>query len=50
MSTKRETKLDLFDIQGNIMQNFAEKGFIKARYLFLEIKNGNRGREFVTKI
>ncbi len=39
--------LDLYDIQGNIMKNYAESGFIKARYLFFKIINGSEGRCFI---
>ena len=36
--------LDLYDIQGNIMKNYPEAGFIKARYLFFKINSGEQGR------
>lgn len=45
-----DTKLDFFDIQGNILKNYAEAGFIKARYLFFKIKNGEQGRMFLSSI
>lgn len=45
-----DTKLDFFDIQGNILKNYSEAGFIKARYLFFHIKNGNQGRTFLSNI
>jgi len=41
------TLLDLYDIQGNIMKNYAEFGFIKARYLFFKVNNGEQGRTFL---
>jgi Dyp-type peroxidase family len=42
-----DTLLDLYDIQGNIMKNYAESGFIKARYLFFKVKSGDQGRTFL---
>jgi Dyp-type peroxidase family len=44
------TFLDLFDIQGNIMRNYAEYGFIKARYLFFKVISGSHGRTFLKGI
>ncbi len=41
------SSLDLYDIQGNIMKNYGESGFIKARYLFFTINNGSEGRCFL---
>jgi len=45
-----ETLLDLYDIQGNIMKNYAEAGFVKARYLFFKLNNGDQGRTFVNSV
>lgn len=45
-----ETNLNLHDIQGIIMKNYAESGFIYARYLFLQINNGKQGRIFLEQI
>ncbi len=45
-----ENTLDYYDIQGNILLNYAEFGYIKARYLFFEITNGQKGRDFVEAI
>jgi len=42
-----DTLLDLYDIQGNIMKNYGEAGFIKARYLFFKINSGGQGRTFL---
>lgn len=42
-----DTVLDLYDIQGNILKNYAEFGFIKARYLFFSIEKGEHGRQFL---
>ncbi|MDP1559296.1 MAG: hypothetical protein Q8K59_06695 [Nitrosomonas sp.] len=39
--------LDLTDIQGNIVKAYGSFGFLKARYLFLSIADGDRGRAFV---
>ena len=41
--------LDYHDIQGNILVNYAEFGFIKARYLFFTIKNVEHGMDFVKR-
>lgn len=43
-------ELDYYDIQGNIMINYAEFGYIKARYLFLEITSIEDGLAFVKEI
>ena len=45
-----DTQLDLFDIQGNIMKNYSEAGFIKARYLFFKINSGGQGRRFLKSL
>lgn len=39
--------LELTDIQGNIVKAYGAFNFTKARYLFLRIDNGDKGREFV---
>lgn len=43
-------KLDLHDIQGNIIKGYGRYGFPKARYVFFEIKDPGRGREFLKKV
>jgi Dyp-type peroxidase family len=48
--SKMETQLDLYDIQGNIMKNYPEAGFAKARYLFFKMYSGSQGRTFVNKL
>ena len=45
-----ENTLDYYDIQGNILINYAEFGHIKSRYLFLEVITGDGGREFIREI
>lgn len=45
-----EKELDYFDIQGNILLNYNEFGFLKARYVFIEITNGGEGRKFIENI
>ena len=45
-----DTLLDLYDIQGNIMKNYPEAGFIKARYLFFKVNNDKQGRDFVNHV
>ena len=42
--------LDLTDIQGNIIKAYGAFNFTKARYLFLRVDNGDRGRDFVGAI
>ena len=43
-------QLQLTDIQGNIVQAYGRASFIFARYLFLKISDGNKGRCFVDKV
>ena len=43
-------KLDLTDIQGNIIKAYGRYNFQKARYLFLRIDDGDKGRKFVGAI
>ena len=45
-----DTFLDLYDIQGNIMKNYAEAGFIRARYLFFKVDDAGQGRIFVNNV
>ncbi len=45
-----DTVLDLYDIQGNIMKNYAESGFVKARYMFFKVNNGDQGRAFLSSL
>ena len=42
--------LDLTDIQGNIVKAYGSFGFFKARYLFLRVDDGDKGRDFVARI
>ncbi len=42
--------LDLTDIQGNIVKAYGSSGFFKARYLFLRVDDGDKGRDFVGAI
>jgi Dyp-type peroxidase family len=43
-------QLDLPDIQGNIIRAYGRFGFPKARFFFLKINDGDRGRHFVGTI
>ncbi len=40
-------KLDLFDIQGNIVKAYGRFDFIKARYIFYRIHKEVEGRQFI---
>lgn len=42
--------LDLADIQGGILRAYGRQGFPKARYFFLTVRDGARGRAFVEKL
>ncbi len=42
--------IDFYDVQGNIMINYAEFGYIKSRYAFLEVTRGEDGRDFLKEI
>ncbi len=42
--------LDLTDIQGNIIKAYGAYNYQKARYLFLRIDKGDKGRKFVGAI
>jgi Dyp-type peroxidase family len=42
-----ENIIDFHDVQGNIMINYAEFGYFKSRYLFIEVKHIDCGRAFV---
>ena len=42
--------LDLTDIQGNIIKAYGAYNYQKARYLFLRINDGDKGRKFVAAI
>ncbi len=42
-----EKQLDLLDIQGNVIRAYGRYNFPVARYLFLNIRDGQRAREFV---
>jgi len=45
-----DTILDLNDIQGNILKTYARKEYIFARYIFFSIRDGAKGRKFVSDI
>ncbi|MDW3191190.1 MAG: hypothetical protein R8G66_02460 [Cytophagales bacterium] len=42
--------IDYYDVQGNIMINYAEFGYIKSRYVFIKITIGEDGRKFIKEI
>ena len=42
--------LDLFDIQGEVTRPYVRFGFPFARYLLLQIKDGERGRDFLREL
>lgn len=42
--------IDFHDVQGNVMVNYAEFGYFKSRYLFLNVENGTEGRAFVKEM
>lgn len=43
-------QLDLLDIQGNVVRAFGRFGYPVARYMCLNIKNGDSGRNFVAEV
>ena len=43
-------RLDLYDIQGNIVKGYGRFGFPFARYVFFGFSDENAGRNFVSKI
>lgn len=43
-------ELDLFDIQGNIIKAYGRYSFPTARYLFMKVHDGDRGRNFVSAL
>ncbi|SER33912.1 Dyp-type peroxidase family [Nitrosomonas sp. Nm51] len=43
-------QLDLSDIQGNVIKAYGRYNFQKARYLFLRIDDGEKGRKFIGAI
>ena len=43
-------ELDLLDIQGNVIRAYGRFNFPVARYVFLRINNGDKGRAFVGAI
>lgn len=43
-------QLDLLDIQGNILRAYGRFGYPVARYVFLNVRNAAKGREFVGEI
>jgi Dyp-type peroxidase family len=44
------TKLDLHDIQGNIVKAYGRYGFPKARYVLFRVTDGEAGRKFVSDL
>ncbi len=45
-----ETKLDLQDIQGNVIKAYPRHGLPKGRYLFYQIDDGEAGRQFLQEL
>jgi Dyp-type peroxidase family len=43
-------KLDLLDIQGNIIRGYGRFGYPVARYVFFNIRDAEKGREFVGRV
>ncbi|HEY6873215.1 MAG TPA: hypothetical protein VI298_10865 [Geobacteraceae bacterium] len=43
-------RLDLADIQGNILSAYGHLGFPRARYLFLHVAEKKAGRDFITAL
>lgn len=43
-------KLDLLDIQGNVIRAYGRFGYPVARYVFFNVRNAAKGREFVGEI
>jgi len=43
-------KLDLLDIQGNVIRAYGRFGYPVARYVFLNIRHSGKGRDFVGDI
>ena len=43
-------QLDLLDIQGNVIRAYGRFGYPVARYVFLNIRDADKGREFVGEI
>lgn len=50
MNTAVRPSLDLRDIQGNIIKAYSRLGFPKARYVFLRITDGEKGRAFLNRL
>lgn len=44
------TKLDLHDIQGNIMLFYPDFGFLKGRNLLFQVTKTQHGRDFITEL
>ncbi len=42
--------LDLTDIQGNVVRAYGRFGFPRARYFFLHISDGDKGRQFIATL
>ena len=45
-----QKELDLLDLQGNIVRAYGRYNFPYARYVFLNIRDGKRGRDFVAAV
>ena len=43
-------QLDLLDIQGHVLRAYGRFGYPKARYVFLNIRNSHRARQFVDAV
>lgn len=43
-------QLDLLDIQGNVIRAYGRFGYPVARYVFLNIRQSDLGRDFISKI
>ena len=43
-------QLDLLDIQGNVIRAYGRFGYPVARYVFFNVNNSAKGRDFVGEI
>lgn len=50
MTETLATKLDLSDIQGNIVNGYSRYGYPVARYLFLRLSQEAEGRQFISAL
>lgn len=48
--TTQESRLDLHDIQGNIVFGYGRWGYPCSRYLFFKFNNGDKARNFVSAL